>query len=323
MKKRNTIVLILYLFIHSFQFSCINADLSAINNDFNGHEEECESHKSCSECASSYVYCHWCSSDETCHSTKNWIQHSCVIGTECAEVCTRSQPEYLYGHLNNTNTDASSSIVVKDEHHGNKSRIWMIIVIGLVSFGSILSCSFRSKEFAVKSLRDSIDMDIHDLKLEEVDEFQNEIELSTKTNQNSQNQFSIDDDDDCTNDINHSNKQTKQYEQISNSNYDGPKKLSQEYAKKSTFDSLNALFHQSKQSILKYVSDHHNVRITAHRVFILMSAGLFTALIVTILIYFPKTPQVNIWCVSLVEELYLMVFVFIQLNFVLLTINFS
>ena len=131
------------LVIVSF-FLSSNADLSLLNKDINGHEEECESHKSCSDCVSSHIYCHWCSSDETCHSTKNWMQHSCVIGSECTEECERSQPEFLYDN---------------DEH---KAGVWMIVFIGVFSFGSILSCSFRSRR------GNNIDMDIHDLKLEEV-----------------------------------------------------------------------------------------------------------------------------------------------------------
>jgi len=58
-------------------------------------DKSCGAHKTCTECALSSNFCHWCAFDEHCHAVGSW--YGCAHGTNCYsnKRCRRLTPELI------------------------------------------------------------------------------------------------------------------------------------------------------------------------------------------------------------------------------------
>jgi len=105
------------------------------NSQIVPHEKICNSHLNCSECAASPSYCHWCASDDVCHSTLNWMEHQCIIGSTCPslsiEQCERTEPE----PIPSTTSDVSIAF----------ASTFGIFTVGVLVMHCILRCGTKKK----------------------------------------------------------------------------------------------------------------------------------------------------------------------------------
>ena len=276
---------------------CKSNNTQALGHPFTkieDHEDICASHSTCSECSSSEVFCHWCSSDDACHSTKNWMKYSCVIGADCHSIerCQRTESERLNFNENNRSTISG--------------RNWTITVIGLSSFGAYILWAISSNRqklsFGAKNyfLSRSLGGDIDDLKMEEVayEEDDNQgIELRSKP-MSEANKFCIDDQDnngknnvdqnDVTNNISKELKiGIKKYEKIDRQEEEMPTVDEKEFERKSTLHHLKEVVHG--------LISRPDVSFWIRWIQILITASIISASAVLILLFFPKAPEVNIW----------------------------
>lgn len=206
-------------FIHKNNPSYTNKSVIQ-DHDWNGHEATCSSHTNCSECTSSEMYCHWCSSDQSCHSTKHWTEYSCVIGiTDCSAVENNvtfdSNMEQTVATLTSSSLSSSSSSNsqcqrVEPEKITNLSddsnRVsWITFLFILTFFGvSMVFLKFKSFPYLknaskIKRFTKIQIEDVDDLTLQVENDLDEENDVIELTNINN---FSIDDNDDEDEDIN-------------------------------------------------------------------------------------------------------------------------
>jgi hypothetical protein len=95
----------------------------------------CASHGNCRDCAVASHFCHWCASDNSCHSIGSI--YGCVSGVDCYDNphCQRTQPEPYHPHPH-TDTDTDT-----DDTMSTPTMIgWLpLLIIGFLS-GTALCC---------------------------------------------------------------------------------------------------------------------------------------------------------------------------------------